>query len=80
MDLYIHLGNYSIFIAILPFPMHQRRWEWVDGGTQLWMTPHTPSLFGKSHILSIFSNHLSSIPPFRTDGPHLVATSSGITI
>jgi len=28
---YIYLGRQYISMPILPFPVHQGRWEWVDG-------------------------------------------------
>ena len=50
MEIYIHLSNYSISIAILPFPMHQGRRESVDGGTQLWMTHICLPFWERSHF------------------------------
>ena len=37
------MSIYSIPMSILVFFAPQERWEWVDGGRQLWMTPlHLP--------------------------------------
>ena len=38
INIHIYISSYSISMYISPFPVPQKRREWVDGGGQLWMT------------------------------------------
>ena len=38
INIHIYISSYSMSVYISPFPVPQKRREWVDGGRQLWMT------------------------------------------